>query len=137
VGAAAAYTGFYRLTAQHPGCPAAGGGALNAITLILQVPPPVVGVRLVLRCPHLVRRHSHVKLRACAERGGEVVLIAHVLGRRPAGLVAFFRGRRRLGVVPIFGRRRVAVLTVRGTSTRRLTVRYLGDGVNAPSSERS
>jgi hypothetical protein len=126
-------SGFYRVTAQHPGCRAPRGGALFAITRILQVPPPVLSLRLVLRCPHLVRRHSATKLRARAEQGGGVVLIARVRGRRPTGVVEFFRGRRRLGEVPIFARRPIAVLTVRGTSTRGFTVRYLGDGVNAPS----
>jgi YVTN family beta-propeller protein len=129
-------TGFYRVSAQHPGCRAARGGALDAITRILRVPPPVVSLRLVLRCPHLVRRHTTTKLRVRADRGGDVILIARVRGRRPAGLVVFYRGRRRLGEVPVFGRRPVAALTVRGRSTRGFTVRYLGDGVNAPSQAR-
>ncbi len=132
--------GFYRVTASHSGCTAAGGRR-TVTTKVLAVPPPVFNLRLVLRCSNLRRAPTRVSLLVNPMAGKQLLLIARVLrshgrGRhRVGGLIVFTHGRRVLGRVPVDSRRSSAVLTVAGSGARNhgIRARYEGDGYNAPS----
>jgi hypothetical protein len=126
--------GYYRVSARHAGCRAVGGGA-SVFSSVLTIPPAVTGIKLKLRCPHLRRARSRTKLTARKVPVGEVALVAVVRGRHPHGTVMFKLRGRTLGVVTL-GRRRRAVLTMAGKSTRGFRAIYSGDGYNSPSSGR-
>jgi DNA-binding beta-propeller fold protein YncE len=126
--------GFYRVTATHSGCTAPVGK--RAVTHVLTVPPPVLDLRLVLRCPHLKRAATHTTLRVRRIPMREITLTAHIRGRHPGGVVTFLHGRQLLGVAPVDTRNATATLTIRSTRIRGFTARYAGDGINAPSSGR-
>ena len=127
--------GYYRVAASHRGCkPAKGKTALSSV---LRIPPPALGVRLVLVCPHLRRAVTHTTLRVSRHGKRQLVLLARVRGRHPAGVVSFLLGRRLLGVVPVDPRSGRATLTLRGTRTKGYVARYGGDGRNATSRSRS
>ena len=126
--------GYYRVAASHRGCKSAMG--TTALTSVLRVPPPALGLRLVLACPHLRRAVTHTTLRVSRHGKHQLVLLARVRGRHPAGVVAFLLGRRQLGVVPVDPRSGRATLTLRGTRTTGYLARYGGDGLNATSSAR-
>jgi hypothetical protein len=128
--------GYYRVSARHAGCRAAGAGA-SIFSPVLTIPPAVTNVRLKLRCPHLRRAHTHTKLTARKVPVNEVTLVAVVRGRHPKGTVTFKRGRRTLGVVTLNPRTARAVFTTAGTSTRGFRATYEGDGYNAPSASAS
>jgi YVTN family beta-propeller protein len=105
-------SGYYRVTASHPGC-AAVGRSRTARTRELRVPPAVLGLRLTLRCPHLKRSTTHVALRARRVPVAQVMLLARVRGRgRPSGVLTFSSGRRKLGVAPLSARSGSAEITV-------------------------
>jgi hypothetical protein len=123
--------GYYRVAASHPGCKPAKGK--TPLTSVLRVPPPALNLRLVLACPHLRRAVTHTTLRVTRHSKRQLVLLARVRGRHPAGVVSFLLGRRLLGVVPVDPRNRRAILTLRGTRTKGYFARYDGDGLNAPS----
>jgi DNA-binding beta-propeller fold protein YncE len=127
--------GYYRVAASHPGCKAAKGK--TALTSVLRVPPPALGLRLVLACPHLRRAITHTTLRVSRHGKRQLVLLARVRGRHPAGIVSFLLGRRLLGVVPVDPRDGRAALTLRGTRTKGYVARYGGDGRNATSRGRA
>ena len=123
--------GYYRVAASHPGCkPAKGKTALSSV---LRIPPPALGVRLVLVCPHLRRAVTHTTLRVSRHGERQLVLLARVRGRHPAGVVSFLLGRRLLAAVPVDPRSGRATLTLRGTRTEGYVARYGGDGRNATS----
>ena len=124
--------GFYKVTAQHPGCTAAHGGR-TARTRVLTVPPAVIDLRLVLRCPHLRRDKTRTTLRVHKVPVDEVVLRAVVQGHHPQGLVVFTLGGRKLGTVPVDPRDRHSALTITGKRIKGIRARYEGDGDNAPS----
>ena len=126
--------GYYRVAASHPGCTAAT--RKTALTSVLRVPPPALGLRLVLACPHLRRAVTHTTLRVSRHGKRQLVLLARVRGRHPAGIVSFLLGRRLLGAVPVDPRSGRATLTVRGTRTKGYVARYGGDGLNATSGAR-
>ena len=123
--------GYYRVAASHPGCKPAKGK--TALTSVLRVPPPALGLRLVLACPHLRRAVTHTTLRVSRHGKRQLVLLARVRGRHPAGIVSFLLGRRLLGAVPVDPRSGRATLTLRGARTKGYLARYGGDGLNAPS----
>jgi DNA-binding beta-propeller fold protein YncE len=123
--------GYYRVAASHPGCKAAKGK--SALSSVLRVPPPALGLRLVLACPHLRRAVTHTTLRVSRHGKRQLVLLARVRGRHPAGVVSFLLGRRSLAVVPVDPRSGRATLTLRGTRTKGYVARYGGDGMNATS----
>jgi hypothetical protein len=111
------------------------GGGASVFSSVLTIPPAVTGIKLKLRCPHLRRARSRTKLTARKVPVGEVALVAVVRGRHPHGTVMFKLRGRTLGVVTL-GRRRRAVLTMAGKSTRGFRAIYSGDGYNSPSSGR-
>jgi DNA-binding beta-propeller fold protein YncE len=123
--------GYYRVAASHPGCTAAKGK--TALTSVLRVPPPALGLRLVLACPHLRRAVTRTTLRVSRHGKRQLVLLARVRGRHPAGTVSFLLGRRVVGVVPVDPRNGRATLTLRGTRTKGYVASYGGDGRNATS----
>lgn len=123
--------GFYRVSAKHAGCKAAGGGT-SVFSPVLTIPPAVTGINLKLKCPRLKRRTSHTKLTAKKVPVGEIGLIAIVKGRHPQGTVTFKHGGRTLGSVTLTHNGR-AVFTAKGTSTKGFRAVYSGDGYNAPS----
>lgn len=125
--------GFYRVSAGHAGCKAAGGGS-TTLSPILTIPPAVTGIKLTLKCPHLKRRASHTKLTAHKVPVNLVALLVRVRGRHPQGTVTFKRGGRKLGVATLVNGR--AGFMVPGTSTAGYRAAYSGDGHNAPSSGR-
>jgi YVTN family beta-propeller protein len=125
--------GYYRVAASHPGCRSASGKGKAALTSVLRVPPPALGLRLVLACPHLHRAVTHTTLRVSRHGKHQLVLLARVHGRHPAGVVAFLLGRRQLGSVPVDPRSGRATLTLPGTHTKGYSAAYAGDGFNAPS----
>ncbi len=123
--------GYYRVAASHSGCKPAKGK--TALTPVLRVPPPALGLRLVLACPHLRRTVTHTTLRVSRHGTRQLVLLARVRGRHPAGVVSFLLGRRLLGVVPVDPRNGRAAWTLRGVRIKGYLARYGGDGLNAPS----
>ena len=125
--------GFYQVTASHPGC--TGRNGRTAKTAVLAVPPPVVDLRLVLRCPRLHRTHTRLLVRVVNRAGGGVTVLARLQSRRAAaGFVTFRLGRRRLGEAVVDSRRHIATLTSRITIGRRPVLAvYSGDGRNAPA----
>jgi YVTN family beta-propeller protein len=135
-------TGFYRVTAQHPGC-TGPGGRRAAQTPVLTVPPPVVDLRLVLRCPSLRRGASRISLRARREPLNQLTLVARVIARRgsrrrPQGVVTFKSGRRTLATVLLSARNGYATATISfGGRVPRVVAYYGGDGYFAPSRSRS
>jgi hypothetical protein len=64
--------------------------------------------------------------------GSTLVVVTTIIGRRPAGTVAFSAGRLR-ATIPLERGRAVFVLP---GPARSLTVRYSGDGNNRPSRQR-
>lgn len=126
--------GYYRVAASHPGCKSPRGK--TALTSVLRVPPPVLGLRIVLACPHLRRAATHTTMRVSRRHKRQLVLLARVRGRHPAGVVSFLLGRRLLAVVPVDPRSGRATLTVRGARTTGYLARYSGDGLNATSKGR-
>jgi YVTN family beta-propeller protein len=126
--------GYYRVAATHPGCQAPAGNGMNALTRVLAVPPPALHLTVVLRCPRLRRAMTHTTLRAQRESRRRVVLVAHVRGRHPHGVVKFLTGARALGSAPVDTRSGRATLSITGRSTRGFTARYEGDALNGPSS---
>jgi hypothetical protein len=129
--------GLYQVSATHAHCTAARSRRRAARTKVLPVPPPVVGLDLVLRCPRLHRARSHTRLKAKKVPVGEVVLEATVRGRHPLGLIRFAAGRQTLGIVSLSPRSHTAVLTVARRSGAGVRATYEGDGYNAPSSASS
>jgi hypothetical protein len=136
--------GFYEVFASHPGCRAAGPGGRRGGSGVLTVPPAVLDLRLVLDCPHLTYRPSRISLRATqAASGGRSIamLLARVRAGRgsprpgPSGVVTLWRGRRLLGSAALDPRTGTATLAapLRGGGGK-LSVRYAGDGIFAPSS---
>jgi DNA-binding beta-propeller fold protein YncE len=119
--------GFYRVTAQHSGC------AAVVKTRALTIPPAVLGLELVLKCPHLRRAATRTKLQARKVAAAQVVLAARVRGRHPSGIVRFYSGHRHLGDVPVDPRTGRATMTAAGRGTKGMSARYQGDGLNAPS----
>jgi hypothetical protein len=128
--------GFYRISAEHPGCSARHGAPRQSLSSILQIPPPAFDLSLVLRCPHLRRSHSSVKLKVRKVLGGSTLfLVAHVSGartHRPTGLVEFLAAGKPIVTIPLDAHSQ-AVFTVSKRPISQLRVRYLGDGYNAPS----
>ena len=128
--------GFYRISAQHPGCSAPRGNAKQSLSSILQIPPPAFDLRLVLRCPHLRRARSGATLRVNKLLGGsELLLNVRVAGARahhPTGLVELISAGKVFVTIPL-DRRSQAVFAVSKRPQNQLRVRYLGDGYNAPS----
>jgi hypothetical protein len=130
------WAGFYLVQASHRGCSAAHGRV--ATTKLLQVPPPVSDLRLVLRCPHLRRTGTRTSLRLKSIPVGQTMLIARVKTARGhalrGGVVIFSVGRHRLGEAPLTRRNGVVAITVRHLARNaRVLVVYEGNGVYAPS----
>lgn len=90
------------------------------------MPPPVLDLRLVLRCPHLKRAATHTTLRVRRIPMREITLTAHIRGRHPGCVVTFLHGRQLLGVAPVDTRNATATLTLRSTRIRGFTARYAG-----------
>jgi len=131
------FPGFYRITASRRGCEA-GPGRRDARSRVLAVPPAALGLKLVLRCPHLHRYAIHTTL-SVRHGAGRLVLTARVKaphGRAPTGIVTFFAGRRLLAPAQ-FDRNGVATIVVAITGRRALSARYSGDGYDAPSNGKS
>ena len=113
--------GFYRVEATRQGCRATRGK--RAITPVLEVPPPRLGLSIKLKCPNLHRRASTTRLRAKRTQLGGVALRANVKapGRqrdRLAGTVAFEVGGKSVGSVIPNPKTGVAALTVASSVTR-------------------
>ena len=124
--------GFYRVTATHPGC------AGSARSRILRVPPPVTGLVLTLRCPHLSLAPTRTALHAArsvvsSSAGSHRVLVLSAAvhprhgHRRVTGVVTFLAGHRTVGVLPL-DRTGRATLTLRRVPAGRLLARYSGSG---------
>jgi Bacterial Ig-like domain (group 3) len=124
--------GYYRVTASHARCTAAGGKQ-DALTRLLTIPPAALDLDLTLHCPRIVQTKSHTS--AAVRRIGqdEYTLTARVRGRRPTGIVTFRAGGKLLGSAPLNPRTRSATLTVHDTKKPRLRAAYGGDSANAPS----
>ena len=109
------------------------------LTPILTVPPAALGLRLSLRCPHLARRDSRIRLQLRRLGRHGLVLSATVRGRRPMGIVVFTVAGRRVGTAAVDPRHGTAQLTVRlapraGQPTvRQVIAAYSGDARNGPS----
>lgn len=127
--------GYYRVSAQHSGCTAAGGGA-SVFSSVLTIPPAVTNIKLKLRCPLLRRAQTHTKLTARKVPVGNVALVAVVRGHHALGTVAFEHAGRTLGVVTLNPHTGRAVFTAPGKSINGFVAVYEGDGYNAPSSGR-
>jgi len=125
-------TGFYRITAGHPGC-SAGSHDKLAETRVYTVPPPVSNLLIKLRCPHLHRSSSRVSLRFRHSHGSIVLVTARVRGRHPAGLITFAAAGLH-ATVAINSRTRSATLVT--TSGATVKARYQGDAENKPSAAR-
>jgi hypothetical protein len=123
--------GYYRITAHHHGCTASGHHA-TAESRVYQVPPPVDDVVLTLKCPHLWRAPSHVRLRMQRMRGTMTAVTATVSGRHAVGYVTFSGHGVPAVKLPISSKSRQAtfILTKR---RERIVARYLGDANNRPS----
>jgi hypothetical protein len=125
--------GFYRIVAVHPGCTAPHRGR-TARTRVLEVPPPVTRLELVLACPHLRRAPSKVKLKVERLPANQILVLVQVRARVPHryGLVQVLAGRVRR-TAPIDPRNGKAAFTIAAAGLKRLTVRYEGDGYASPS----
>jgi PKD repeat protein len=125
------FHGFYRVRATHPRCRG------SATSRVYQVPPPALGLRLVLRCPGIHRTATVTRLRSRRIAGGAVLLTATVHGRgrhagRPQGVATFRSRGRTIGTAPVNARTGTATLTVRRRAPR-VSVAYSGDGRFAAS----
>jgi hypothetical protein len=141
--------GYYRVQASHPGCtaPSTHRGrkrAPSVFSSVFPIPPPKLGLKLVLSCPGLHRGGSHTTLSAVRQRkvGGQPLLVTvHVLGRRaghrPTGLVTIKAGNRILTQVPLNARTSSAQAVLLGAKAHaagKLVAVYAGDGYFSPSS---
>jgi HYDIN/CFA65/VesB family protein len=123
--------GDYRVTASHPGC-TASGRQQSAETRVYVVPPPVNNIAITLKCPHLKRAPSHLRLTLKAIRGTMTAVTATVAGHAPVGSVVF-SGPGVSGVSLPLGARSHQATFILTRARQRITVRYLGDAHNAPS----
>jgi hypothetical protein len=141
--------GFYQVAATHPGCSAAKSRGRTALTSLFSVPPPRSNLSLALRCPHLRRAATKLKLAVLKGEAGSVELLATV---RPArgnaskhalqrfqGTVSFTIGHYKAGAVPVRLSNGVATLAVPATSkaAKSYTAVFSGNGLVAPSRARA
>ena len=125
--------GFYRVTASRRGCTALSGGR-STKTRVYSIPPPVDNLQLTLRCPRLSRRRSSVNLRLRSFQQTMIQITALARGRHPTGLIIFSTGKLHV-TIPLDPRTHRATFEAPRTAGH-VTVRYLGDGYNQPSSAR-
>ncbi len=136
--------GFYRISASHPGCRAAGNPHGNTVlTKVLPIPPPITGLVLRLRCPSAAR--AKTTLRLSARRGlkplpGYVLkaTLGHGRGVARSSLVGnvSFRARASvLGTVALDPGTGTAILDVPAPrrSWGTVVATYSGNAVIAPS----
>src|SRR5262249_5068436 len=140
--------GFYDIAASHAGCRAATpGGGRQASTGVLAVPPERTNLTLTLRCPHLHRAATRLRLKVVNGPGGMRVLSATVnaaKGRatlsKLVGAVTFTANGRSLGTIGVDVSRTAAGATLDLPSTRThiasFAARYSGNGLYAPSRAR-
>jgi hypothetical protein len=99
---------------------------------VVPVPPPVLDLDLVLRCPGLKRQATRA-LAARSTRAGRTTVLARVTprgttSRRPTGVVRFSAAGRTLATALLDRRTGLARLPgVAGVGRARIVVRYLGD----------
>jgi hypothetical protein len=125
------FDGYYRVRATHAGC-------RTATTRVYHVPPPVVGIRLVLSCTHLVRNSTTTELTIHRGAGGTIVLVATVRaarrsGKHPAGEVVFQGSHRTVGTVAMSARSGTARLVLPARLAHGIRASYSGDGQFLPS----
>jgi hypothetical protein len=126
--------GFYRVTASHAGCTAVPRGKV-AETRVYDVPPPVDGIVIKLKCPHLKRSASHLKLKITSAKRGTFIATAKVNGRNsPTGNVTF-KGPGLHAVLPLNGKHQAQIVLLHVHES--VTVNYSGDALNAPSRARA
>jgi hypothetical protein len=122
--------GTYRVRASRRGCKAGRTGSLV-------VPPPRVGLVIRLRCAHISRVPTRLRIRVRRARG-VTSLVARVTPASrqrglPRGSVLFRAGGRSLGRLPVDPRSGTATATLRGKAPSEVRVAYSGDARFAPS----
>jgi hypothetical protein len=137
--------GYYQVQASHTGCTAARGNAKTVRSSVYAVPPPRLDLSLTLRCPHLRRQASRVRLVVIKQGAGSHELVATVFAARGGGSAAtlvgevtFTVGHRTITTILTDGRSQAEVLLPRlkGVGTR-FAASYLGNGLFAPAISRS
>ncbi|HEY2769617.1 MAG TPA: hypothetical protein VGI87_03580, partial [Solirubrobacteraceae bacterium] len=123
--------GYYKVTASHKGCTAPTGGT-TAATQVYAVPPPVTNILIKLRCPHLKRAKTTLRLRISNARGGTRVVTATVRGKHAQGVVTFRAGAL-TAPLPLAGRHHSASFVL-PSGVKRVRARYGGDAKNRPAS---
>jgi IPT/TIG domain len=130
--------GYYEVRASAPGCHAPGSGATTVASPVFPIPPPKVGLTLVLACsgerPVPMPTVSSVSPAAGAAQGGTTVTISGTgfnrsarvrFGGVPARLATYLSPEALTVVVPAgSGSRYVRVSTAGGTSPGSVRDRY-------------
>jgi hypothetical protein len=130
--------GYYEVQASAPGCHAPGGGATTVASPVFPIPPPKIGLTLVLACagerPVPVPTVSSVSPTAGLAQGGTTVTIVGTgfnrsatvrFGGAPAPLATYLSPEALTVVVPAgSGSRDVHVSTAGGTSPGSVSDRY-------------
>jgi Abnormal spindle-like microcephaly-assoc'd, ASPM-SPD-2-Hydin/Fibronectin type III domain len=124
--------GFYEVAATKSGCRTTS----KSTSQPLKVPPPALGIGLTLRCTHLTRSKTRVKITAKKVKHSELVeLIVAVSGAKrhvPTGSLKLSIDGRAVVTAPL-GRKGTLVWDSNAATTKSVVASYGGDGYNQPS----
>jgi hypothetical protein len=137
--------GYYQIGAVHPGCAAAHGHGKTGQTKVFSVPPPRTNLIVELRCPHLRRVPTRLRVRAGHGRFGTLMVLVKLAPRHGhagkgqlAGTLTIARGAHKLAAIPVNLRTGVETFDLGGKlPAGKLVVSYSGNGRYAPSRSRA